>query len=294
MTRLALLAATTLVAIHGSAAPSPGTIVFWTDSPVPSLRAMRADGTHLRRIPARQNAKRPALSPDRRWIAFDGTPPGKPPLSDFDVQLVRLDGTRQRTVFATRDWELGAQWSPDGRRLAFAKMPPGADWRRSVVCTVRTDGTGLRRLGPGTDPHWSPDGTKLLVAAPGAASEGDLFVVDAEGGGRALLLANGQLKQPAGWSPDGSRILFTQWQSAGVGVYAHADVYVMEADGSRVRRLTRDPADDLAAGWSPDGTRILFTSDRNGRSQIFVMNLDGTHVRNLSGRRVDEFDPSWR
>jgi TolB protein len=74
----------------------------------------------------------------------------------------------------------------------------------------------------------------------------------------------------------------------------NGDAYVVDADGSHVRRLTGNPAEDLAAGWSPDGSKILFTSDRNGRSQIFVMNLDRTHLRNLSGKRVNEFDPSWR
>src|SRR5262249_43826138 len=160
----------------GSAAAPRGTILFWTDSPVPSLRAMRPDGTHVRRIAARQNAKRPTLSPDRRGVAFGGPPPGQPPLGRVEIQLVRCKRAKQRTVFATRDWELGAQWSPDGTRLAFAKMPPHADWRRSVVCTVRIDGTGFRRLGAGTDPRWSPDGTRIVVSAPGAASEGDLFV----------------------------------------------------------------------------------------------------------------------
>jgi hypothetical protein len=36
-------------------------------------------------------------------------PAGKPPLSDFDIQVVRLDGTRLHRVFATTDWELDAQ-----------------------------------------------------------------------------------------------------------------------------------------------------------------------------------------
>jgi TolB protein len=132
------------------------------------------------------------------------------------------------------------------------------------------------------------------VDAPGAASEGDLFVVAANGSGRTLLLADRRLKQPAGWSPDGRRILFTQWRRGQGGGYVHADVYVVNADGTRVRRLTADPANDVAAGWSPDGRRVLFTSDRNGRSQIFVIDLDRTHLRNLSRGRHDEFDPSWR
>src|SRR4029078_10821294 len=100
--------------------------------------------THVSRIAAQQNAKRPSLSPDRRWVAFDGTPKGKPPLSDFDVQVMRRDGTQRRTVFRTRDCERDARWAPDGKRLSFSRMPPGADWRHSIVCTVRLDGSGLQ------------------------------------------------------------------------------------------------------------------------------------------------------
>jgi Tol biopolymer transport system component len=111
---------------------------------------------------------------------------------------------------------------------------------------------------------------------------------------RRTVFATKDWELDAKWSPDGSRILFTQFRNAGIGNYVHGDVYVMNAGGTNVRRLTGDPADDVAAGWSPDGRQILFTSDRNGPSQIFVMNLDRTHVRNLSGKRVDEFDPSWR
>jgi TolB protein len=108
---------------------------------------------------------------------------------------------------------------------------------------VRIDGTQLRTV-VGTR-RWSPGGTKLVFSATSGSNAGDLFVVDADGSGRALLLSNGKHKAPAGWS-------------------------------------------------SPDSSKILFTSDRNGGSQIFVMNLDRTHLRDLSGRRRNEFDPSWR
>lgn len=292
MSRLALLLAAAFVLAGCSNAPR-ATILFWTDSPIPSLRAMREDGTHVRRIAAAQNAKRPTLSPDRKWIAFDGTPKGKPPLSDFDVQLARADGTDVRTVVGTRRWELDAQWSPDGRRLSFSRMPP-SDWEEAVVCTVNVDGTGLVVLGRGHSARWSPDGAQLVLSATSGANEGDLFLVGADGSGRRLLLSNGKHKAPAAWSPDGTRILFTQWQGAGGGVFSHADVYAVNADGSRVRRLTADPAEDMAAAWSPDGKRVLFTSDRNGGMQIFAMDVDGTHVRNLSGRRFNELDPTWR
>jgi Tol biopolymer transport system component len=99
----------------------PGLILFWHDTPWPSLWSVRPDGTGLRRIyHTRQNAKRPRLSPDRKWIAFDGAAPGKRPLTDFDVQTVRTDGTHRRTLAGTPEYELDAQWSPDGTRLSYS------------------------------------------------------------------------------------------------------------------------------------------------------------------------------
>jgi len=79
---------------------------------------MRPDGSNRHRIfRTSQNAKRPTLSPDGRWIAFDGAPPGKPALSDFDLQVVRVDGGGRQTLAESRATEIDAQWSPDGTRL---------------------------------------------------------------------------------------------------------------------------------------------------------------------------------
>ena len=253
MSKLVLIAALGLGL--GGSAQTGGTILFWTDSPIPSLRVMRPDGTHVRRIAAKQNAKRPSLSPDRKWVAFDGTPRGKPPLSDFDIQVVRVDGTQLRTVFGTSKWELDAQWSPDGRRLSFSRMPPGADWPHSVVCVVNIDGSGLTDLAPGHSARWSPDGTKLVFSATSGANAGDLFVVNSDGSDLKLLLSNGRHKAPAGWSPDGKRILFTQWRTAGGDLFVNGDAYVVDADGSHVRRLTGNPAEDLAAAGPPTAAK---------------------------------------
>ena len=68
-------------------------------------------------------------------------------------------------MYATSDWELDARWSPDGKRLSFSRMPPGADWRHSAVYTVAVDGGDARRLGDGRDARWSPDGKQILFTS---------------------------------------------------------------------------------------------------------------------------------
>jgi Tol biopolymer transport system component len=263
--RLLVLAclSTTLAAACGSGGPraasTDGLILFWSDSPYPSLRSVWPDGSHLRRLyGTRQNAKRPSLSPDRTRIAFDGTPPGLPVMSDFRVQVVGRDGAARRTLTKPPLWSLDAEWSPDGKLLAFTRMSAHGDGSDASVWVARPDGGGLRRVADGQSARWSPDGKRLALSDRG----GDVVVVSTDGGDPARLTATPALEQPAAWSPDGKRILFTRWPPGS----SNSDVYVMGANGRHVRRLTRSGSEDIAASWSPNGSRILFTSTRTGLS----------------------------
>ncbi len=81
------------------------------------------------------------------------------------------------------------------------------------------------------------------------------------------------------WSPDGTRVAFTGWQSANWGPN---DLFVLTiADGS-IASLTNDVAVERAPRWSPDGTRIAFESDRSGALELYVVNADGSHTTRLT------------
>ena len=113
-------------------------------------------------------------------------------------------------------------------------------------------------------------------------SDGDLFVVDVAGGKRRSLRATPELEQPAGWSPNGRKILFTRFSSG-----TTAAVFVMNADGTGVRRLSAG----VAGAWSPDGSKILFTPSPFG-SSLFVMNADGSQKHRVASFAASE--PDWR
>jgi Tol biopolymer transport system component len=147
----ACIGATALASAAGSSPTSSGLILFWSDSPRPSIWSVRPDGTQVRQIlQTDQNAKRPRLSADRSWVAFDGAAPGKPPLTDFDIQVVHADGTGLKTLTASSEWDIDAQWSPGGL-ISFTRMPPGALWRQAWIWTIAPDGSGLRKLVKGQD-----------------------------------------------------------------------------------------------------------------------------------------------
>jgi Tol biopolymer transport system component len=287
---LAALAAGASTAAAPTAASRGGVILFWSESPIPSLWMVRPDGTHRHRLPLRQNCKRPTLSPDRKWILFDGTPPGKPPLTDFDIQLVRPDGTGRHALTSSDDREIDARWSPDGTRISYSRLrsAEGDDWRATWIWTMRPDGTDQRPLVHGNTARWSPDGKQIVFSAPTARSDGDLFVINADGTGLRRLLATRRPEWPSAWSPGGKKILFTRSLD-----YINADVYVMNNDGSHIRRLTHAPRQDVGGAWSPSGSRIVFSSERLGRTHLFVMRPDGTHQHAITHSGADDFDPSW-
>jgi Tol biopolymer transport system component len=251
------------------AASRRGLILFWGDhgSPGPSLWAMRPDGSNQHLIyHAYANAKRPSLSPDGSWIAFDGASPGRAPMRDFDVQVVRTEGNGRRTLGGTRaNNEVDAQWSPNGRRLAFTRWPRSADWHSSSIWTVRRDGRHLRRVGRGQFARWSPDGKHLVLDAPTSKSDGNLFIVKSDGPGPPRLTTRGR-----------------------------TEIAVIRIDGSGYRRLAVVHGDEAAAAaWSPDGSKILYTNDRGNYSQCFVMNADGSHRHNISRSHFDDVATSW-
>jgi Tol biopolymer transport system component len=221
-----------------AASKTGGMIVYWSESPSPSIWAIRPDGSHrVRILRNRQNAKRPALSPDRTWVAFDGAPPGKAPLSDFDLQIVRLAGTGRKTLTRSPQWDVDAQWSPDARRLSFSRQPPRSSGvSRSVVWIIDRDGTGLRRLAPGYGARWAPDGTRLVYEAPSDAP-GQLFTINADGSEKQLhvrMLAHGYA---GSWSPDGRKIVYTATAGS-------TSLRIMNADGSGKHRIASGPAAD--------------------------------------------------
>jgi len=282
----ALAAAASLGAACGGGGGPPaltGWIVYWSESPRPSIHAVRPDGTRAHLIlRSGQNAKRPRLSPDRRWVAFDGAPPGKAPLSDFDVQIVRFDGTGRRTLTSSPAWDVDAQWSPDGGRLSFTRSPPRPrDCAAAAVWTVRRDGLGARRLAAGCGAAWSPDGSRLAFVSRSAH---DVLVVGAGGGKPRTLLATRDVLEVADWSPDGEEVLITRQRGYGG---TDAVVALVGADGSGLRELGAG----FAGCFSPDGRTILYTP-AGLDSPLHAMDADGSHRRRLIAAPGSQ--PDWR
>ena len=120
------------------------------------------------------------------------------------------------------------------------------------------------------------------------SSEGDVYVINANGSERKRLTDNPAEDFDPVWSPDGTQIAFRTHRDG------DEEVYLMNADGSAQRNLSNAPNHgDYSPAWSPNGEWIAFMSGREGNNNIWVIRPDGSDLRQVTDvPGISEY-PTW-
>jgi DNA-binding winged helix-turn-helix (wHTH) protein/dipeptidyl aminopeptidase/acylaminoacyl peptidase len=204
---------------------------------------------------------------------------------------VTIDGMTRLTNNLAEDES--PEWSPDGKRIAFASNRDGA----KNIYVMNADGSSVVRLTNGSVaddvPVWSPDGTKILF---GSMRDGNLeiYIMNSDGSDQTRLTYNSVVDGgPAHFSPDGQKVVFSRSAANEGDAYYNFDIYTMNIDGSDVRQLTFDTEYDAGPDWSPDGSKIAFVSGREKNFDVFVMNADGSDEINLTKDRENDSPNGW-
>lgn len=205
--------------------------------------------TGMRRVagPAYENWGLHAIdiSPDGEYLAYStfehpDRPPGPslPEASDYEIGLLKIDGSNRRPLTMNGSYDDFPSWSPDGSRVAYVQWDYDAGYGISVVgvhsseANVVVPGWVL----PNTATHrqapaWSPDGKNLaFVGMERDRGLGQaIYTVGVDGSNLRMLTET--VTRPA-WSPDGKRIAFAKPDGDELALYT------IGADGSDLRRLT--------------------------------------------------------
>jgi Tol biopolymer transport system component len=190
----------------------------------------------------------------------------------------------------------GADWSPDGRSLAYWNGL-GSSWTIDILDAASgevrtlTDGAGIENFAPAErhkiDPEallhfqpylpveWSPDGSKLLAHVV----DGPVVVVDLATGDVRRLNEVGTIGGAAGWSPDGTRVAWYDAPSWSNDYQLHVRTLADEMT------VTIDPELPDGTGywgtftWSPDARRLLIGVGGSGGTYLVEVDpADGAQI----------------
>ena len=222
-----------------------GVIVLACGQPAPSGPSSVAQSTGPSALPATPAPSGPSASP----TPLAGVPSGPP------IDLAEISG-----------------------RIAFAYD--------DGIWVSNADGTDRRQQTKdgGFDPTFSPDGRQIAYRLLLAADDGEIWLMDSDGGHPRDLVNDPEFSDwgPA-WSPDGKQIAYSSNRIGGLAVW------VMDADGSGQHAVTNGHGEYPA--WSPDGMQIVYAG--GSYYDIRITGADGANDRALTSSPAYDMGPAW-
>lgn len=258
-----------------------GTAVVCTTDP---------DGANLRQVSAPGHESRyPGFTDDGASLYWYD-------VTDESWMVARSDGADPRPWESTTDfpWRrspdgalyVNTSWGEPGFFVTKTGEKPSGPSRRHLVATADACCDTFR---------WSPDGESILFYSTAASADCPrLMKVDVATGVQTALTGKGSVSEEvpicvefdsARWSPDGSSILFHDYQ----GVRSSTTPYLVEPDGGNLRPLLPEGmlADPdwmaTASAWSPDGSAIVVGIVDSSSQGAYLVPLDGQGPVRIGG-----------
>ena len=239
-------------------------------------------------VAAKPALSEPALSPDRREIAF---------VAGGDIWTVPAAGGEARLLVSHPAYDSRPLYSPDGTRLAFQSTRTG-----NGDIYVLSLATGeLRRItyddAPDQLDAWSRDGRWLYFSSGSKDVNGmnDLFRVSVDGGTPMAVSADRFAQEY--WSApspaDPNTIAFTgkgrtssDWWRKGHSHIDESQIWIAHIGGEtpQYQAVTSGGAKDAWPMWA-DGRTLYFVSDRSGAENLWTKPVTGGDAKAVTSFR---------
>ena len=256
------------------------------------LFVIEADGSHLRRLTHSDDIEEhdPVWSSDGKRLAYFAQDQA---LSQDDLIVLSLSTGVSASVVRGPPLKSGLEWSPDGRKFAFA-----TSWAagHGVQVIDASSGEAVDAWLGQKYPVWSPDGSS--VAFVFTENEQTRLVVAKRDGSGARVLYRGEKDIGVGdiaWSPNGHTLAFRH----GALSVNWSQIMVVDTGTGRARPLTsRRGHADGSPSFSEDGNRIAFGRMKFGLQprvpRLALVPSRGGAVHVYLGARTSWAAPLWR
>jgi len=215
----------------------------------------------------------PAWTPGGRSVVFSSDRTGT-----WQLFEVAAEGGQARRVRTSPRAESQADVSPDGR-LAFLTE---SDRRMALWIADRRSGQArelLRHSGSDIlgNPHWSPDGARLVVSSNWESKGHKIYVVDIATGRERRVSPDGWGGCEPRFAPDGGRVVYVRRRRE---TRERSAIVECDLATGRDRTVVDWPGLNYDPAFSPDGSEIAFASTVDGAFAIYRLRLaDGKSWR---------------
>jgi dipeptidyl aminopeptidase/acylaminoacyl peptidase len=254
----------------------------------------------------------PKISPDGRHVIYEQRRTNwESNAFETDLWLANTETGERHLLTTAAKSSNSAEWSPDGRWIAFLSSRPapmaGSPADKTQLYVMPADGgeaQQLTKMEQGVNGFdWAPDSSLIAVAAEAPETKaskdrkesfGEYHVVHADyemthlwlvelsktdGAGRTTagpepkLLTPGDTMSVGGFSfsPDGKRIAFSAQRDPDLISSFSSDIYTVTLTDGAVKKIVDTPGPDNDPQWSPDGSEIAFVTS-NGNKYFFYSN----------------------
>ncbi|MBC8206506.1 MAG: PD40 domain-containing protein [Kiritimatiellales bacterium] len=173
--------------------------------------------------------------------------------------------------------------------------------------------------------------TKIAVIGTQSGAK-EIYLCDADGGGRVQLTRDRSIVVGPNWGPDGNSLVYTSFMRGFPDVYSvnlrsgkreglasysglntgaalspngkelalilskdgNPELYIQTLRGKKLTRLTSTlRATEASPTWSPDGQHLVYVSDRNGTPQLYKISRTGGRPQLISSRGTENVAPDW-
>jgi hypothetical protein len=217
---------------------------------------------------------------------------------NLEIYITDATGTNQTNLTNHPAEDMEPSLSPDCTRIAFVSNRDG----NREVYTMNRDGTNLTRITNNTredrQPDWSRDSTRLVISAPDAGGNFQLFTLNSSDGSNEVQQTNeaGQNRHPS-WRRDEVLIAFENCTGSPPD-FVPCQIGIINLSGSSVTYIPRGTQTMEQPEWlsAGDGAHYLLVSatdeTRTAPYAIFLITSEGYILWQVSPDALNDRSPS--